>query len=272
MAIEYKVKVGDSEVTIRKLIDSKADDQEGFEEGGIACSSSDDTNGGGGANPKGGSGAGGGANPKGGSGAGGGANPKGGSGAGGGANPKGGSGAGGAGNTCAGSGLGTKAATMAFQMEKQEESEWCWAAVSASIDHHFDSSSTSTQCEIASEVINAPDCCTHKSQYNEPEQLQDALNVVHRLRKVTGRLAFDQLQAEIDAGRPVGVMILWDGGDGAAHFVVVSGYCVLASGVRTIDVADPYYPDSTDDFDLFPSAYHGGGTWTASYLTKPNSK
>jgi hypothetical protein len=33
-------------------------------------------------------------------------------------------------------------------------------------------------------------------------------------------------------------------------------------------VADPFYPDSTQDFDSFPSDYHGGGDWTATFLTK----
>jgi hypothetical protein len=150
-------------------------------------------------------------------------------------------------------------------METQAESEWCWAAVSSSVDHYFQPDSYWTQCDIASQVIPG-DCCVQPDLYDEPEKLQDALDVIGRLRNITGRLTFEQLQYEINANRPVCVRIEWDGG--GAHFLALSGYQVLSSGVRTVDVADPFYADSTEDFDLFPSYYHGGGTWTATFLTK----
>jgi hypothetical protein len=151
-----------------------------------------------------------------------------------------------------------------FTMETQQESEWCWAAVSASVDHYFQPGSYSTQCAIASQVIPG-DACAQPDVYDEPEQLQDALDVVGRLRGVTWPLTFEQLQAEINANRPVCIRIAWD--QGGAHFVALTGYQVLSSGVRTVDVADPFYAASTEDFDMFPAYYHGGGTWTASFLT-----
>ncbi len=283
MAIEYKVKVGNCELTIKEACEPEGDGQETNQQGASglvvssnALGSSFASADGGGANPKGGSGMGGGANPKGGSGMGGGANPKGGSGMGGGANPKGGSGMGGGGNLGAGAGvmaggsLGSAGAGAGFQMEKQDESEWCWAAVSASVDQYFQPDSSLTQCEIVGKVLDVLDSCKHKAKYDQQASLQEALSVVHRLRKVTGRLTFEEVQAEIDAGRPVGVMIVWNDANGAAHFVAISGYQMLNSGIRTIDVADPFYPASTDDFDLFPATYHGGGAWTFTFLTKEN--
>jgi hypothetical protein len=152
-----------------------------------------------------------------------------------------------------------------FQMETQGESEWCWAAVSASVDHYFQPESSLTQCQVATEVIG-DECCAVPDPYNEPEMLDTALTVVGRLGDTTGPLTFEELQSEIDAKRPVCIRIAWD--DGGAHFVALSGYQVLSSGARTVDVADPFYPDSTEDFDLFPSYYHGGGEWTATFLTK----
>ena len=177
-------------------------------------------------------------------------------------------GPGGGGNEQTGpGGSGTQALSFSqggsFQMETQCESEWCWAAVSTSVDHYFQPGSTLTQCEIASQVM-LEDCCTKPR--NEAEMLQDALDAVGRLGTIMGRLTFEQLQAEINAKRPVCVRIAWFGG--SAHYVALSGYDVLSSGVRTVDVADPFYPDSTEDFDLFPSAYHGGGEWTATFFTK----
>ncbi len=152
-----------------------------------------------------------------------------------------------------------------FQMETQQESEWCWAAVAASVDHYFNPGSSLTQCEIASQVTGG-DSCAKPASFDEPERLQDALSAVEKLRNTTGPLMFEQLQAELDADRPVCVRIEWLGG--GSHFVAIRGYQLMTSGIRTIEVADPYFADPTVDFDLFPSQYHGGGTWTATYLTK----
>jgi Papain-like cysteine protease AvrRpt2 len=220
---------------------------------------------GGGGNPE--TGPGGGGNPE--TGPGGGGNPE--TGPGGGGNPETGPGGRGQTNTRGGR-TGTQPCVSSgdrgrFQMQTQQEDEWCWAAVSASVERYFQPESYVTQCEIASQVI-AANCCTQPGLYDEPAMLQDALGVIKRLRAVTGRLMFDELQAEIDACRPVCIRIAWDGG--AAHFVTLTGYRVLDSGVRTVDVADPFYPDSTQDFDLFPQYYHGGGVWTATFLTSNN--
>lgn len=214
-----------------------------------------------------GAGTGGGGNPE--TGPGGGGNPE--TGPGGGGNPE--TGPGGGGNPETGPGgraVGPRASTppyvgTSFQMETQCESEWCWAAVSSSVDHYFQPGSYSTQCGIASQVIPG-NCCEHPDRFDQPEMLQDALDAVGRLRGITGLLTFDQLQAEINADHPVCIRIAWD--DGGAHYVALTGYQVLTSGVRTVDVADPFYANSTEDFDMFPSYYHGGGRWTASFLTK----
>ena len=160
-----------------------------------------------------------------------------------------------------------KGVRMPFEMQEQEEDHWCWAAVSASVDHYYNSGAALKQCAIASEVLEAKDCCYNKGEHDEPAALKDALGVVKRLKNAEGgSLEFKELQAELDAGRPVCVAIEWNGG--GAHFVAVSGYQVSSSGIRTIEIGDPLYPNSTQDFDLFPSYYHGGGKWEATFLTK----
>jgi hypothetical protein len=73
-------------------------------------------------------------------------------------------------------------------------------------------------------------------------------------------LRFDELQREIDAGRPVCAGITWASGGG--HFVVLRGYRVLSSGARQVYVADPLNPSALVDFDEFTSSYYGDGSWT----------
>jgi hypothetical protein len=79
-------------------------------------------------------------------------------------------------------------------------------------------------------------------------------------------LRFDELQREIDRGRPVCADIEWDSGGG--HSVAVRGYRVLSSGVRQVYVADPLNPSALVDFDEFTLAYYGDGQWTETDLVQ----
>ena len=157
---------------------------------------------------------------------------------------------------------------MPFLMEKQKQSEWCWAAVALSIERYFSPYSVWGQCGIAAQVLpDAKDSCDYPQNHDKPAQLEVALAAVSRLKETRkGAMKFEDLQRELDAGSPVCVRIKWTG-DGA-HFVVLTGYRVSASNLRVVDIADPLYPDSTRAFDDFPSTYQGGGEWTDSFLVK----
>jgi papain like cysteine protease AvrRpt2 len=160
----------------------------------------------------------------------------------------------------------TKGLRRRFEMQEQQEGHWCWAAVSASVDQYLNPAAALAQCAIASEVLEAKNCCSNQDEYDEAASLEEALRVVNRLNTAKGgRLEFQDLQSELDADRPVCIAIEWNGG--GAHFVAVSGYQVSGSGIRTIEIGDPLYPNSTQDFDLFPADYHGGGEWAATFLT-----
>jgi hypothetical protein len=160
---------------------------------------------------------------------------------------------------------------MPFPIEKQLEDKWCWAAVTVSVDHYFFPASTSSQCQIARDVLSIADCCSNPDGCNRAAKLQDALTDVSRLTEILPRpLRFDEIQREIDAKRPVCARIAWN--EGSAHFVVVSGYRQSASGVQSVEVADPLFPSSTLEYDVFVSAYQngevpqGGGQWVATFL------
>jgi hypothetical protein len=160
--------------------------------------------------------------------------------------------------------------SLPFQVETQEESNWCWAAISSAVDRYYNPYSFLTQCEVAAEMPGLQqNACIDPEQNNAPEALQTALDVIGmgNTPKTLG-IDFKTLQSEIDAGRPVCARIEWTGG--GAHFVVLCGYQEWTRGVNTlatVDVADPFYPDSTRRFDDFPTSYHGGGVWSHTYLT-----
>jgi hypothetical protein len=164
-------------------------------------------------------------------------------------------------------GTGPSTGNGRFDMEHQEEGNWCWAAVSASVDRYFDPQKAASQCTIACKVLNVKDCCYNKDAHNEGAALDEALNAVNRQREAqSGPIEFQQLKSEIDGEMPVCVRIGWT--EGGAHFVTLYGYRIWDTGAKTIEVGDPWYGSSTQDFDLFPTYYRGGGKWTDTFLTK----
>ena len=180
---------------------------------------------------------------------------------------------------------------MPFPIEQQQQDQWCWDAVSDSVDHYFNPNSTLNQCRVAQQVLATDaDCCNNPGAdaCNRTEKLQVALGDLGRLNKTlvipsdcvgtpfSSLNDFAGIKSEIDNGRPVGVRIQWFGGT-KGHFVVICAYKEFASGFRTVDIADPFYGELigdeyfgiwTIDFDQFPAAYQGGGDWTATFLVK----
>jgi hypothetical protein len=71
--------------------------------------------------------------------------------------------------------------------------------------------------------------------------------------------------SEINQGHPVSIAIYWNGGGG--HNPAVDGYHDDPAA-PTIDLQDPIYGPSTQDFNSFPSSYQGGASWGESYFTK----
>ena len=156
---------------------------------------------------------------------------------------------------------------ISFTMQPQQQTEWCWAAVSTSINLYFNPASGQTQCAVANVAMNQSTCCQDGSsaQCNQPWFLDQALQIVGNLNAWSpGRAAFATIQAEIDACRPFCLRIAWNGGGG--HFVTVYGYQALTQ--RIIITADPWYGNSVTRYDKFPGNYQGGGTWTDNYTTK----
>lgn len=161
---------------------------------------------------------------------------------------------------------------LAFTMQTQQQTEWCWAAVSASISSYFanppgPSGGPWQQCEVASCALSMPNCCPPGSNpaSNQDWYLEKGLTCVNHLSgpPVPGPSPYAYVQQEINSNHPVAVRIGWynDGG----HFVCLSGYDD-SSGTQYVDVEDPYYGHSTYDYNAFSTAYqNGAGGWTDTY-------
>jgi Papain-like cysteine protease AvrRpt2 len=157
---------------------------------------------------------------------------------------------------------------LAFNMEMQTQSNWCWAATSTSVSHFYWFWSTWSQCRVANAELSHSDCClsTVPSACNVPWYLDKALTRTHNFVSITGQqTSFQQVRDEIDAGRPVGARIGWNGGGG--HFIVIYGYSRLL-GMEYFDIDDPIWGKSHLAISDFASNYQGSGSWTHTYFTK----
>jgi hypothetical protein len=158
---------------------------------------------------------------------------------------------------------------LAFTMQAQLQSQWCWAACSTSVSLFYDSASGWTQCTVVNAELGQATCCQNGStaQCNRPWFLDRALTRTGNLASWSGGTAtIAQIRTEIRAGRPLGVRIGWSGGGG--HFVMIAGYRACDPD-SFIDVRDPIFGSSDIALATFSSSYQGTGSWTHTYYTEP---
>src|SRR6266567_5937703 len=114
--------------------------------------------------------------------------------------------------------------TLAFVVQHQNQTNWCWAAVTASIAAYYRNQGWS-QCGVVNDRLGQVMCCQDGSSAicNQPWYLDQALSRVgHLANYISAPLSMQQIQSEIDAGRVIGVRIGWMNGGG--HFITIRGY------------------------------------------------
>lgn len=160
-------------------------------------------------------------------------------------------------------------------MQTQLQTEWCWAAVTASISAFYQDTPPKKQCELATDLLFTP-CCIDQLpppppptwSGNAPYALDGALQLINHMKGdlISNVIPFAQIVAEIDAGHPVCCHINWTSGNNlSGHFNAIVGY---DNKTQDVIVRDPYliYGESTVPYETLKSNYHGG-TWDQTYLT-----
>ena len=155
-----------------------------------------------------------------------------------------------------------------YNQQHQEQDNWCWAAVSTSIDLFYSPGNGTTQCALANQIHNQTDCCTNGSSpgCDRTAITGNVLSSLGRLRSQVQRaLSFVEVDDELNAAQPVAARIGWS--SGGFHVVVISGNGDTADEMLT--VRDPWNGDWQGSLASFRAAYLGTGTWVRSYLTQP---
>jgi len=154
------------------------------------------------------------------------------------------------------------AARLNFSVQPQTQSNWCWAALSASVGNYYGTGSW-TQCGVASTQLNR-NCCSQPGPCNVYGYLDSALQTTRSYNGMNqGSLQMSAIQNQINMGRPVGLRCAWYGG--GAHFLTIYG-----TNGNYVLVADSIYGYSTRALSSFPGSYNGGGNWTHTYFTAKN--
>jgi hypothetical protein len=155
-----------------------------------------------------------------------------------------------------------------FVMQRQQQTQWCWAATSASVAAYYNARTTWMQCDVANAELGFSDCCGvgGSGHGNVPWWLDRALRrVAHFASWQSGSVAFGNVRGQIDANNPVCIRIGWSGGGG--HFIAIDGY--LTGSTQFIAVDDPIYGASDVNVATMSGTYQGSGSWTDTYYVRP---
>ena len=160
---------------------------------------------------------------------------------------------------------------LGLNEQPQQQSEWCWLATTTSITLYYNPAYAGTQCSLANTELSQTTCCTSgsSSACNQPRYPDKALTTTgHLASTAMGAPTLQTIINQIEAGHPVSINIQWLPSGSGGHNPATDGYDNRDTATPTIDIQDPIYGQSTQDFNSFPGSYNGGATWYESYFTK----
>ncbi|MEK8108195.1 papain-like cysteine protease family protein [Micromonospora sp. M12] len=156
-----------------------------------------------------------------------------------------------------------------FVVQRQQQTNWCWAATSVSVAAFYNPATVWTQCSMVNAELGRNDACGPAGSgvnCNKPWTLNTPLQRAGHLNQFSaGVLTTEQLRTEMTSVAPVGVRTAW--AQGGAHFVMIRGRFLL-DGVEYVSISDPWDGEADVSYATFLNRYKGSGTWTHTYKTR----
>lgn len=131
--------------------------------------------------------------------------------------------------------------TLEVPQVQQLALNWCWAGCCAMLVNFFHEQEAQ-QCRMANQLFGQQACCSLSNNFecDRACQLDDVSKIFSkfgiRAKFQKGPVAFEKIQAEIEAGRPVAVGIAWD--EGGGHIVLIRG-CFEVGREKFLKINDP---------------------------------
>jgi hypothetical protein len=157
-----------------------------------------------------------------------------------------------------------------LQIERQQFSNWCWAASTQYICSWFDQGFSLSQAQIVADVLGQASCAfnPNNSFCNQTRDFSEALNFFGHLdREIDDILSAEQLEGQFQRiSAPIGCQMELPGIGG--HAVVITDVQKSSLGLF-LAVADPGDGSMlTMRYEIFRANYRGnGGAWIRTYLT-----
>ena len=166
----------------------------------------------------------------------------------------------------AGSASASSDAIPAFTVPRQEQDNWCWAAVSVGVDTCYGGRNW-TQCTLAGIALGLGCCGTPMPNgCDVPYYLDRSLTSVGRYdRYVKGSALYSTVQTEVGARRALCCRIQWSVG---GHFVAISDWSIDTNGTEWVGVQDPDNGYNFQTLSEFTNSYRSAGIWSDTYFTR----
>lgn len=156
--------------------------------------------------------------------------------------------------------------SLAFEMQSQQWSNWCWAATASSISHYYDPEGHLPQDEIVGRALGLPPPWIPDGSWNRDAPMLTGLRIVGCDNSTySGYADLRQVLRQLDRANPVCVQIKWPSGNG--HAVVIHGCWLDEGGADHFLVGDPGfgYSFAVPGSELRSDYLEQGGRWVQTY-------
>ena len=159
-----------------------------------------------------------------------------------------------------------------FDWQRQEQTHWCWAAMTAAVSLYYDPSSIWTQCRLANAVEGRKDCCEDggSPECNIEQDAKTGLEKTGNFHSETTEAALpQQIADEMRQLRPI-VAGVFKSGQPIGHAVVIQGFYPATSEAQMlVKVCDSSYGESLITYETLRLRYQGEYLWLRTQITKP---
>lgn len=156
-----------------------------------------------------------------------------------------------------------------YVQERQQQDQWCWAAVAVSVSRFFGRQPQRAQCGLVPLVnTHLGACCAAPSRCNETGSLREALTVTTNLeREPEGPVALSVIQEQIAApvSRPVPIRVARS--DGTAHVMAIVGFDGDGPSCQLV-IDDPLFGRDRVSYGTLQRELYKGGHWSHTYFTE----
>jgi hypothetical protein len=152
-----------------------------------------------------------------------------------------------------------------FGVQRQQQTEWCWAAVTSSLIQFMIPEAPASQRDIVTHTIKK-EAAQSLKDLNKPWDITDAAKHMGLADSTRyGNVSRDTMREMVNEGLPIPIQINWrnnarkNGSLGSGHYVVVNSIGEEAKGETLIQVEDPLVGKLSLTWDELKNDYPGKG-------------